>query len=165
MGRIKILYGGQFQTMLVDGILQIPQFFVGPKFPPIVADAPIRPSICSGKSDSPSKVIDPVSDYVRCPSLPGKTKVLGSEHMPIKSKPQFHGQILHKTKVCWQEKISKDPPAVFGTACRPRRGCRTTAIQNAGDQDAWENCRHGHPPRSEERRVGKECRSRWSPYH
>jgi len=23
----------------------------------------------------------------------------------------------------------------------------------------------GKPPRSEERRVGKECRSRWSPYH
>ena len=23
----------------------------------------------------------------------------------------------------------------------------------------------GHPVRSEERRVGKECRSRWSPYH
>src|SRR5258708_17235657 len=23
----------------------------------------------------------------------------------------------------------------------------------------------GHRPRSEERRVGKECRSRWSPYH
>ena len=22
-----------------------------------------------------------------------------------------------------------------------------------------------HPLRSEERRVGKECRSRWSPYH
>src|SRR3712207_9396201 len=22
-----------------------------------------------------------------------------------------------------------------------------------------------HPPRSEERRVGKECRSRWSPYY
>ena len=22
-----------------------------------------------------------------------------------------------------------------------------------------------HPERSEERRVGKECRSRWSPYH
>ena len=25
--------------------------------------------------------------------------------------------------------------------------------------------RHGRPMRSEERRVGKECRSRWSPYH
>ena len=24
---------------------------------------------------------------------------------------------------------------------------------------------HGCDPRSEERRVGKECRSRWSPYH
>ena len=24
---------------------------------------------------------------------------------------------------------------------------------------------HAHSPRSEERRVGKECRSRWSPYH
>ena len=23
----------------------------------------------------------------------------------------------------------------------------------------------GHSERSEERRVGKECRSRWSPYH
>ena len=25
--------------------------------------------------------------------------------------------------------------------------------------------RHSHGNRSEERRVGKECRSRWSPYH
>src|SRR5260370_23822511 len=25
--------------------------------------------------------------------------------------------------------------------------------------------RHAYRPRSEERRVGKECRSRWSPYH
>ena len=24
---------------------------------------------------------------------------------------------------------------------------------------------YGHGGRSEERRVGKECRSRWSPYH
>src|SRR3712207_5548712 len=26
-------------------------------------------------------------------------------------------------------------------------------------------CEEQHPSRSEERRVGKECRSRWSPYH
>ena len=25
--------------------------------------------------------------------------------------------------------------------------------------------KYGNPSRSEERRVGKECRSRWSPYH
>ena len=27
------------------------------------------------------------------------------------------------------------------------------------------NCDVEYPERSEERRVGKECRSRWSPYH
>src|SRR2546430_13144452 len=27
------------------------------------------------------------------------------------------------------------------------------------------SCRDPHAKRSEERRVGKECRSRWSPYH
>src|SRR6266498_4461520 len=29
----------------------------------------------------------------------------------------------------------------------------------------WERSGVGQRPRSEERRVGKECRSRWSPYH
>ena len=32
--------------------------------------------------------------------------------------------------------------------------------QTAEDADKLSAC-----PRSEERRVGKECRSRWSPYH
>src|SRR5438876_1481025 len=31
--------------------------------------------------------------------------------------------------------------------------------------DAWRNWTSGTNSRSEERRVGKECRSRWSPYH
>ena len=29
----------------------------------------------------------------------------------------------------------------------------------------WDNARDAEYDRSEERRVGKECRSRWSPYH
>ena len=29
----------------------------------------------------------------------------------------------------------------------------------------WHMNKQGTPTRSEERRVGKECRSRWSPYH
>ena len=29
----------------------------------------------------------------------------------------------------------------------------------------WPNCPVDGCKRSEERRVGKECRSRWSPYH
>ena len=36
-------------------------------------------------------------------------------------------------------------------------------IQDVLDGTAEEN--HSGYPRSEERRVGKECRSRWSPYH
>ena len=36
-----------------------------------------------------------------------------------------------------------------------------------GDGDHWSNLDKGFRKvlRSEERRVGKECRSRWSPYH
>src|SRR5579859_6841133 len=34
-----------------------------------------------------------------------------------------------------------------------------TTPMSAAESDAMD------PPRSEERRVGKECRSRWSPYH
>src|SRR5256885_16967962 len=45
--------------------------------------------------------------------------------------------------------------------------------QHALDKNFWakillvrfENHPAGHAYRSEERRVGKECRSRWSPYH
>ena len=44
-----------------------------------------------------------------------------------------------------------------------RQGGESGATRSARDSvsflDPW------NPPRSEERRVGKECRSRWSPYH
>ena len=45
------------------------------------------------------------------------------------------------------------------------------ALNNIGNMmkimNAWNIFKRNHPkfPRSEERRVGKECRSRWSPYH
>src|SRR5256885_10354826 len=40
-------------------------------------------------------------------------------------------------------------------------------VANLTDQSVTEAYRapHGAGSRSEERRVGKECRSRWSPYH
>ena len=49
-------------------------------------------------------------------------------------------------------------------------GIRTVAVFSEADRTARhvmyadEACLIG-PARSEERRVGKECRSRWSPYH
>ena len=47
--------------------------------------------------------------------------------------------------------------AVIGMSCR---------FPNAKNiQEYWELLTAGELLRSEERRVGKECRSRWSPYH
>ena len=40
--------------------------------------------------------------------------------------------------------------------------CAACGCRLAATGDAWF---HFNPLRSEERRVGKECRSRWSPYH
>src|SRR3712207_7769493 len=39
---------------------------------------------------------------------------------------------------------------------RPKRGSKSWPCEHRF---------HAYSPRSEERRVGKECRSRWSPYH
>ena len=38
-------------------------------------------------------------------------------------------------------------------------------IESKYGKSLWENCMNAGKERSEERRVGKECRSRWSPYH
>ena len=61
--------------------------------------------------------------------------------------------------------LSKAPIIVFGkeeNAVVPGDVCRDAAADGAGPHQ-----RQAQPPagRSEERRVGKECRSRWSPYH
>ena len=47
-------------------------------------------------------------------------------------------------------------------------GCEEQALPQGIMQDLLDNldaARELDIPRSEERRVGKECRSRWSPYH
>ena len=40
-------------------------------------------------------------------------------------------------------------------------------LESLTDLERWQKCdgAHSSSERSEERRVGKECRSRWSPYH
>ena len=42
-------------------------------------------------------------------------------------------------------------------------GATTVVAQDASNCNS--NSSISHEARSEERRVGKECRSRWSPYH
>ena len=54
-------------------------------------------------------------------------------------------------------------------ACQIRK--QEAKIRHFNDEDRKKQYmeairqRFEHPKRSEERRVGKECRSRWSPYH
>src|SRR3712207_7275835 len=45
------------------------------------------------------------------------------------------------------------------------RGDHGLQVAMGGAEDAHVHGELGGLPRSEERRVGKECRSRWSPYH
>src|SRR2546430_17097894 len=54
----------------------------------------------------------------------------------------FKNDVFECMTICWE----------VGQASR---------IHNHRDQNCWMSA----PIRSEERRVGKECRSRWSPYH
>src|SRR5260370_37986628 len=60
---------------------------------------------------------------------------------------------------------------------RPYVGGRASSYEHPGTGEVVDNCQHVllgcctnlvrfyEQLRSEERRVGKECRSRWSPYH
>ena len=66
--------------------------------------------------------------------------------------PLFKG--MPEDAICWMshvDYVSRLPEGFTAI-------CHTAATANAGIQCKEKN-------RSEERRVGKECRSRWSPYH
>ena len=54
--------------------------------------------------------------------------------------------------VCSSDLSGQQPPPASTSRPRDRAASRAAS-------------RPPRPPRSEERRVGKECRSRWSPYH
>src|SRR2546422_4072071 len=64
-----------------------------------------------------------------------------------------------------QTVISGDPDAVAkaGAACKARGAKRVVPLKVSGAFHS--SLMAPAANRSEERRVGKECRSRWSPYH
>ena len=64
--------------------------------------------------------------------------------------------LLGQTGAVWAE--ATDTASESPT---PTPDPHTEYYAQAADTDSIE----GWPERSEERRVGKECRSRWSPYH
>ena len=62
-----------------------------------------------------------------------------------------------KIDYCGGRELGLDEEKRYSTICQ--------AIANTGRTDVSINICRWAFPRSEERRVGKECRSRWSPYH
>src|SRR5256885_10724345 len=48
---------------------------------------------------------------------------------------------------------------------RPANCGGTSVLEMTWSGTTSASCSNHHSERSEERRVGKECRSRWSPYH
>ena len=64
---------------------------------------------------------------------------------------------LDGRKYPWGNSLPDDKRAGFNRCCFIRKGLSTYEV---GSFHAGAT-----PNRSEERRVGKECRSRWSPYH
>ena len=64
--------------------------------------------------------------------------------------------------VCWF--VSRDRTGDFRPDESPPSSV-TGAWSDGGTQTDGDNGADAYAPRSEERRVGKECRSRWSPYH
>ena len=56
-------------------------------------------------------------------------------------------------------KVNKTMQKHLDDLCDYRRYCWNKGLET------WQLMYEAHSLRSEERRVGKECRSRWSPYH
>src|SRR5499427_11135331 len=72
--------------------------------------------------------------------------------------------------------VTPDGLDVIGVGTHPSRGLKKGVIVNIDstvasikqailEAESMSGCEISQVYRSEERRVGKECRSRWSPYH
>ena len=59
----------------------------------------------------------------------------------------------------------QNPKNGLSSDCRLQPACTKLELLVIADQHAAVNTFPGFVHRSEELRVGKECRSRWSPYH
>ena len=69
-------------------------------------------------------------------------------------------------KVCVEAFHDAKVPGVTCHVSQARTGGVSGSLGLAQDPSQFSlACRQTGPIRSEERRVGKECRSRWSPYH
>ena len=98
------------------------------------------------------------------------------EAMPFEASAPSHGSTHQRISALWRiregEAIAIVAPlrAVLQHTIRPADMAERARPIAPGTKLPWRETalwltRIGYEPRSEERRVGKECRSRWSPYH
>ena len=90
-----------------------------------------------------------ISTKTGCPKCSGKLK---------KTTEQYKLEIKERTFICCEEYINANTSI--------KHKCRICGYIWSATPDSILRMKTGCPKcRSEERRVGKECRSRWSPYH
>ena len=76
----------------------------------------------------------------------------------------IHSLINHFTEL-HGDRLGEDDPAIIGGIGLFHDLPVTVITTDRGQSAAERIAKHFGCLRSEERRVGKECRSRWSPYH
>ena len=72
---------------------------------------------------------------------------------------------INKTKSLFSEKINKIDKPLTRLMKKKRERAQINKIRNEKGEVTTDTAEIQSIIRSEERRVGKECRSRWSPYH
>src|SRR5437667_12533814 len=96
----------------------------------------------------------------------------GSDRSPWIQVPIGYARTFHDPRYNWMYEAQPDPMLDDRRAFWPRgKVLGGSSSINAmvyvrgqpADFDDWRAA--GNPGRSEERRVGKECRSQWTPYH
>src|SRR3712207_9410009 len=97
-----------------------------------------------------------------------RMKLLGAEVIPVTTGSGTLKAALNEAIRDWVTNV-EDTHYIIGTGAGPAPYPRLVRdLQSViGRQLEWQSRERfgGDPDRSEERRVGKECRSRWSPYH
>src|ERR1044072_6088169 len=89
------------------------------------------------------------------PARMGSSRFPGKPLAPLLGRPMIE-HVVRRAAMC--ERLE----AVYVATCDEEIRAAVTAL---GVEVIMTSPAHERASRSEERRVGKECRSRWSPYH